>query len=82
MVNRRGPSNRTHMNKYGGDVYGMGTGGGGAATDGGYPAAKAGRGAGGGDAGGLGANWERRDQLNSTAQGMEMGEVLAKLFAG
>ena len=64
------------MNKYDGDVYGMGADGGGAATGGGYPAAKAGRGAGGGDAGGLGANWERRDQLNSTAQGMKCHWVI------
>ena len=68
------------MNKYDGDVYGMGADGGGAATGGGYPAAKAGRGAGGGDAGGLGANWERRDQLNSTVQGMEMGGSARKII--
>ena len=62
-----------------GSESGAATDGGGAATDGGYPAAKAGRGAGGGDAGGLGANWERRDQLNSTAQGMEMGGSARKI---
>ena len=51
VVNRGSP-NRTHVNKYkyDGDVYGVGTDGGGAATDGGHPTAKAGRGAGRGDA--------------------------------